>query len=209
MSARANRRTALRHARRLKVPCSMKHVSEGEPFEAKAAIVTASAVRLFVPRALAAQAYVTVELPDDRGRHVGHLFRVALARPQGEHVWTVDGRFTKPLEPGTLRAAQAALSSSRSKLGWRTRCRLVQVRHEGPWLATMQNVSRSGLGMILDRPFDPGTFLEISLPSIRRKHLQPKVVRVTHARPLPDSPDWLLGAAFLRALTDEELQVLL
>jgi PilZ domain len=203
MSTRDNRRTALRHARRMKVPCSMKRIIEQAPFDATVALVTGSAVRLVSPRPFTVGAYLAVDLP---GGNTRQLFRVTLTKSQGLCDWVVDGLFSKKLEPRHVSAAQARLAIAG---GGRTTCRAVHVRHEGPWLATMHNVSRSGIGLISDRPFDPGTFLEIALPSIRRKHLQPKLIRVTHAEPLKDGDDWMLGGVFLRALTDQELQVLL
>lgn len=208
MSARNNRRTALRHARRMKVPCSMKRIIEDRPFDVAVAIVTATAVRLVVSRPFAAGAYLAVDLPDHHGRSTRHLFRVSLARAQGLCDFLVEGLFSKKVDPRQVSAAQARLTAA-GPGGWKTSCRVVHVRHEGPWLATMHNVSRSGIGLIFDRPFDPGTFLEISLPSIRRKHLQPKLIRVTHAKRHQDGEDWMLGGVFLRALTEQELQVLL
>jgi hypothetical protein len=73
----------------------------------------------------------------------------------------------------------------------------------------MHDISRSGIGLISERHFHPGTFLEIALPSVQRKHLQPKLIRITHAKRHAQGDEWMLGAVFLRALTEEELQVLL
>ena len=66
-----------------------------------------------------------------------------------------------------------------------------------------------GIGLISERSFEPGTFLEIALPSVQRKHLRPKLIRITHAKRRPHGDEWMLGAVFVRALTEQELQVLL
>jgi hypothetical protein len=190
----------------MKVPCSMKRIIEQAPFDATVAIITATAVRLVSPRPFAVGAYLAVDLAAPQGRNTRHLFRVTLSRSQGLCDWVVDGLFSKNLDPRHVSAAQARLATPG---GERAACRPVHVRQEGPWLATMHNVSRSGIGLISDRPFDPGTFLEIALPSIRRKHLQPKLIRITHAERQKNGEDWMLGGVFLRALTDQELQVLL
>jgi len=186
----------------------MKRIIEDRPFDAFVTIVTATAVRLTVSRPFAAGTFVAVDVPDAHGRSNRQLFRVSLARGQGLCDYVVDGLFSKKLDARDVTAAQARLTASGSH-GWKTLCRVVHVRQEGPWLTTMHNVSRSGIGLLSERPFDAGTFLEISLPSIRRKHLQPKIIRITHAKRQKDSDEWLLGAVFLRALTEQELQVLL
>jgi len=188
----------------------MKRIVEERPFEAKVAIVTAAAIRLVTVATLRAGTYIAVDLPEPGGRLTGHPLRVTLVKPRpGARDWTVDGLFSKPLDPPELEAVRARMSAVRGADGWKTSCREIHVQHEGPWLATMENVSHSGIGLISDRPFDPGTFLEVELPSIRRSHLRPRLIRVTHARRQAGGGDWLLGAVFLRALSDEELQRLL
>jgi hypothetical protein len=201
MTARSNRRTAIRHARRMRVPCSLKRVLEEEPFSGTVTLLTGAALRLRAGHALSVGTYVAVDLPDGHGQLLGQAFRVSLARPDG----TIEGLFSKKLEPIVVEATRALLRGG----GWRTQCRLIRVRQEGPWLVTMHNVSHSGIGFVAERPFDAGSFLEVSLPSIRRSRLQPRLVRITHARQQAGSAEWLLGAVFLRPLSEQELQVLL
>jgi PilZ domain len=209
MTARKNRRTALRYARRMKVPCSLKHVIEGPAFEAFVTIVTTSAVRLVLSRPFAVGAFLAVDLPDCQGRTARQLFRVTLARSQGLCDWVVDGLLSKKLSPRDAGTAQARLTAAAGVNGWKTACRVVHVRQEGPWLTTMYDISRSGIGLISERHFNPGTFLEIALPSVQRRHLKPKLIRITHAKRHTQSDEWMLGAVFLRPLTEQELQVLL
>jgi len=210
MSERPNRRTAVRHDRRMKVPCSMKRVIEEDAFEATVAIVSPNAVRLLVAAPPPCGAHLAVDLPNARGRSVGMLFRVSLTRPLTDRPgYVVEGRFVKKLGARAVDAARARLAAVSHGNAWKTTCRSIRILQEGPWLATMQNVSHSGIGLITEQPFNPGTFLEVRLPSIRRQHLQPRIVRVTNSRRQPDGEDWSVGAVFVRALTDAELQVLL
>ena len=88
-------------------------------------------------------------------------------------------------------------------------CRRVRVKVDGPWLVTMHNVSHQGLGLISEQSFPPGTILKVDLPSLNRRHLAPKLIRVTHSAPHPGGEGWVLGGVFLRRLSEEELQVLL
>lgn len=209
MSSRSDRRTAVRHARRMMVPCSMKRVVEDGMFEATVAIVTAAAIRLVAPEPLRTHMQLAVDLPDERGHLKGQLFRATLVKPgPGQRDWLVEGLFFKKLNDAEVAGMNRRLTATHGN-GWKTTGRVVRVRHEGPWLATMLNVSHSGIGLILDRPFDAGSFLEVELPSIHRKHLRPRLIRVTHSKRQSNGNDWEIGGVFLRGLTEAELQVLL
>jgi hypothetical protein len=209
MSSRPDRRTAVRHARRMMVPCSMKRVVEDGMFEATVAIVTAAALRLIVPEPLRTNMQLAVDLPDERGFLKGQIFRATMVKHRPDHRdWFVDGLFFKKLEVAEVEGMNRRLAATYG-VGWKTTGRVVRVRHEGPWLATMLNVSHSGIGLMSDRPFDAGTFLEIELPSIHRKHLKPRLIRVTHSKKQSNGTDWEVGGVFLRGLTEAELQVLL
>jgi hypothetical protein len=77
------------------------------------------------------------------------------------------------------------------------------VSPECSWPASVWDVSLGGMGLLIDRRFEPGTALLVlsavnGLPRI----LTMEVVHVS-AHP---SGQWLLGCAFGRQLSDEELQ---
>jgi hypothetical protein len=201
----------------MKIPCTVQRVVEEGPWEVIVLMVSAAAVRLLVNQPFRVGMHIAVDLPDETGACPGRLLRLTLVKPhppRDEQV--MDGVFFKELTPREVELARAKLTlpprivpgSKPPAPGWKTACRLVRVRHEGPWLITMLDVSQSGIGLLTDRPLESGTFLQIELPSIRRKHLKPRLVRVTHSKPQPGG-EWAVGGVFLRGLTEEELQVLL
>jgi hypothetical protein len=75
------------------------------------------------------------------------------------------------------------------------------------WPAKAQDISASGIGLILNRCFQPGTFLKIELrgPSAIPMHF---LVSVAHSTPRQDG-EWLVGCAFLREMSEDELRALL
>jgi hypothetical protein len=219
MGSRKERRTAVRHSRRMKIPCSVQHISEEGPWDAVVLVVSVPAIRFLSVQPFRVGMHVSLELPDEEGHCPQRLLRLTMVKPQKDRPeLLMDGLFFKELsqrEVDLLRArltpplARSVAPARPAMVGWKTACRLVRVRHEGPWLITMLDVSHSGIGMLMDRPLDAGTFLQIELPSIRRKHLKPRLVRVTHSKPMPGGEEWSVGGIFLRGLTEEELQALL
>lgn len=70
------------------------------------------------------------------------------------------------------------------------------------WGATVQNISASGIGLVLCFPFKPGSHLAVTLQAnqARRTFL----VRVVHALDQSDGT-WLLGCEFAQQLPAEEI----
>ena len=87
-------------------------------------------------------------------------------------------------------------------------CRLRRNTGEGPWLATIRNVSPQGIGLIAARAFKPGMLLTVELPDRSQEGLS-KLIRVTHAAPQAGSQWWVLGGLFASPLTREEMASLL
>jgi hypothetical protein len=83
------------------------------------------------------------------------------------------------------------------------------VRDGSGWRAQVRDVSQGGIGLVVNRRFEPGTLLVIELdtpgPDDGRTFLA-RVVRVVHATARPES-DWLLGCAFAAELEDEDLRL--
>lgn len=88
-------------------------------------------------------------------------------------------------------------------------CRLRRNTGEGPWLATIRNVSPGGIGLIAGRAFKPGMMLTVELPGKGSGVAISKLMRVTHAAPQTGSPWWVLGGLFASPLSREEMASLL
>ncbi len=105
-----------------------------------------------------------------------------------------------PPSPGTAdrRAAIRHHPNRRS-----TDCEVEAAEKEERWPATVWDISQSGVGLLVERPFDPGTLLEVELEGSRQhpgQVLSMRVIRVHR-----HEKGWLLGCALETALLPEEL----
>jgi hypothetical protein len=76
---------------------------------------------------------------------------------------------------------------------------------EATWAAKVQDVSAGGVGLVLERRFEPATVLLVEvLPTAKEpgRQLLVKVVRAQQLSPRR----WLLGCVFARRLSDEDVQ---
>ena len=76
------------------------------------------------------------------------------------------------------------------------------------WVATITNISATGIGLLHRCRVKPGTVLVIKLQGNNQRVSRPLPVRVMHATP-QDNDEWLLGCAFVRKISEEELQTLI
>jgi hypothetical protein len=76
------------------------------------------------------------------------------------------------------------------------------------WAGRVRDVSRSGIGLILPRRFEPDTCLVLEFPALSNLPPETVLVRVVHATPRADR-SWLLGCTFLSPLTRTELEACL
>lgn len=74
--------------------------------------------------------------------------------------------------------------------------------------AVVLNISTGGVCLMLNERFEPGTLLTIGLQSTTQNFLPPLEVRVVHVVQQANG-DWVLGGAFVRPLSEEELRNLL
>jgi serine/threonine protein kinase len=79
---------------------------------------------------------------------------------------------------------------------------------EYAWPATVQDLSLSGLGVIVSRRFEPGTVLKVELEAADQSVSRSLMVSVVRVRS-QGFGHWLVGCIFQEPLTPEELQVLL
>ncbi len=89
-----------------------------------------------------------------------------------------------------------------------SRCEPVGIGREKHWSARIEDISVSGLRLILPRRFEPGTVLAVEIKSPDKKSQSIQVVKVM--RVCRDKPrQWLLGCSFLRPLNAAELRAIL
>jgi hypothetical protein len=73
--------------------------------------------------------------------------------------------------------------------------------------ASVQNISRGGIGLLLGRRVEPGTAVRVELGNASATLLDARA-RVAHVTQEP-AGDWLIGCAFDAPLSQEELDKLL
>jgi serine/threonine protein kinase len=85
-------------------------------------------------------------------------------------------------------------------------CRALSADRKHRWTAQIRDISASGLGLILNRRFEPGTVLRVKLPGSSSRRLY--LIRVVRVQKQADRR-WIVGCVFPRPLTDEEVRSLL
>ena len=96
-------------------------------------------------------------------------------------------------------------SRAHERLAWglETVCRLL-ADEERSWPTLVRDLSRGGVGLVLDDHIEPGSELAIEIPH-SGEHLH---VQIVHATAMPGG-QWLLGCSLATLLTEEEVQQLL
>ena len=74
--------------------------------------------------------------------------------------------------------------------------------------ATIRDISTTGIGFRIQQPVKPGTVLIITLQSLDQRFHRPLPARVMHTT-LQAEGDWLVGCRFVRALSANDLRLLL
>jgi hypothetical protein len=86
-----------------------------------------------------------------------------------------------------------------------TTCRAVNTRPEDRLSARVQDISRGGINLLVNRPVDLDTLLSVELPGTPEQ--PPSTVLAYVVRVVPRGPGgWALGCTFATELRDEELQ---
>lgn len=79
---------------------------------------------------------------------------------------------------------------------------------ENRWTARVRDISATGVGLLCDRAFDGGRLLRIELQAAEAKAILPLQACVVRSVK-QSSGDWLVGAAFIERLSDEQMRCLL
>lgn len=140
--------------------------------------------------------------------------RVIHVTPQPDGTWLLGCAFARELSDDSLRAFRAARvrplppdqrTWTRFLCNIMTSCKSVNPAHLEPSSAKILNVSPAGLGLLVTREFEQGSLVSVELPGSMGQPPTAVLARVIHAKPRPTG-DWVLGCAFTRQLTEQELQ---
>lgn len=110
--------------------------------------------------------------------------------------------------PGDSVAAVDRRATLRHSCEVESSCKVPVGRGREPaWPAQIHDVSAGGLGLVTGRWFGEGTLLEIEFNGVSRLCAGSYLVRVRHAAAQANG-NWLVGAAFLTPLSDEDVVAL-
>jgi hypothetical protein len=210
--ANTERRRTTRHTIRLKIPCSAKRIVQEDSSPVRVRSLSPEWVKFAAATAFPPGLHLTLDLP---GLADSKLMRVVAVDPQDDSEQVlVLAHFVKKLTRGDLDILRAKVQEGKKRKTSLRRpgtlkgtCHRIRITEDGPWLVTAYNVSGRGIGMWADRPIEPGTFLKLEMPSVNRKRLHAKLMRVTRSR--FQGEEWDLGGVFLKELSDDEVKALL
>jgi hypothetical protein len=89
-----------------------------------------------------------------------------------------------------------------------SRCQPIGGGPDSQWSATIENLSRGGLLLLVNRRFEEKTLLQIEWKKADEDCTHTLLARVAHVRP-DVFGNWAVGCAFGRLLCPEELRALL
>lgn len=92
-----------------------------------------------------------------------------------------------------------------------TACHSVTSKTGIHWSARIQDISATGIGLLVDYRFEAGTLLAVELRSTATDFARTALVRVVHLTVVTAHPGlrWIAGCAFLQPLSEQDLQALL
>lgn len=100
------------------------------------------------------------------------------------------------------------------KRGWvrfpcvtRATYRIVEEKPTEPEQARVQDISPSGIGMVMSRRVEVGTLVTLELPGVRDETVVTVLASVARTS-AGAGDDWVVGCTFSRELTDQEMQTL-
>jgi hypothetical protein len=79
---------------------------------------------------------------------------------------------------------------------------------ERGWSAQIQDISRGGLNLLVNRSFEPGSLLKVEVPSSDNVVPSTLIARVIRAVSKPDNK-WALGCAFVKEISEADLKIFL
>jgi PilZ domain len=217
MVAKEERRLFRRLPCKLKVQSRLSRVTEEGMWLAAIRNISLEGIGLMVNRCAQPGMFLTVEIPNRPPiMRKPILVRVIHARANtGGQWWCLGGQFVRKLakdELDFLIARQPAINppmerrtSARFTTKMKTACPLIRATEEGPWWASVRDVSLRGISLIVNRPFRAGCYATIELPTAAGVLGQSRLMCIKHIHVQPGNQWWVVGGQFLNKLTREEL----
>lgn len=129
-----------------------------------------------------------------------------LSRPNPEAVkpTVAAHKATQKLKLPTLGKGAERRAAVRYSCNRETTCRSITASTDISWPAEVLDISRGGLGLLLDRRFEQGTLLDVDVQTANPHSARTLLVRVVNVRK-QGVGQWILGCAFADELSDGEL----
>jgi hypothetical protein len=202
--ALVERRTSPRRPSRLQVRCCVKSVTERGPWMAALKEITRDGISLVIDRPFKPGMVLGMRIPVAHGvRCLKFVHVCQCLRQAGTRDWLVRGVFRPSLTPEEFNAL-VTLPIQETQVS-----PIIHVIQEGPWWASIRDVSATGLGLIVEQPFKSNALLTVQLPEQGETLGPPTLLRVVHARRKPGCPWWILGCAFLKRISPMRQRALL
>lgn len=115
---------------------------------------------------------------------------------------------TPSIPAGAERRASVRYPCSADSFSADNSCRPITARRGEAWAATVRDLSTGGVGIVVNRRFEPGTLLSVELQDAEQTVNRILLVRVVRVS-ADENGRWLLGCAFTSKLTDGELLALM
>lgn len=110
------------------------------------------------------------------------------------------------LVPDSMAAPVDRRDNGRANSSLTCSCTVITLQQRPPfWPAKVRDVSTSGIGLVVNRALEPGTFLAIHVNTHFDRPLRARVVHSTLQRP---EMSWVVGCTLTHRLSVDELQVL-
>jgi hypothetical protein len=215
--AQEERRVFRRIPCKLKVQARLSRVTEEGVWMATIRNISVEGIGLMINRPARVGMYLTVELPGKPPvMRKAILVRVTHVRAHtGGQWWNLGGQFVRKLtkdELDFMTTRQPLISppverrtTVRLTTRIKTACPLIRATEEGPWWASVRNVSLRGVSLIVNRPFRVGCYATVELPTKAGGLGKSRLLRIRNVRPQPGNQWWVLGCQFLTKLSKEEL----
>jgi len=212
------RRAWVRYPCSLEASCNSIASVADVLWSARVENISAGGLRLQISRRFEVGTVLRLEIRNgiEEAPHT-FLARVMHATPLDSGDWALGCAFARELGNEDLRAfnAEKAKPARPDCRAWvRFSCQ-VETSYSSAgdgenerWLATVLNISPSGIGLRVGRDFTASALLNLELPTAQGDSSRSILARVVYSTPQPEG-EWIVGCAFNDELTDEELNKLL